>query len=776
MQFVYQALTWGFLLALVPLLIHLINMMRHKRVQWAAMEFLLASYKKHKQWIWLKQLLLLLARMAAIALIVAMVAQLKTRDQWLALFGNRVTHHYVLLDDSYSMTDRAAGASAFDAAQQVIANIVSRAKQEDSQQKLTLLRFSQARGASPDDSPDAAAERADFNAELIDGAFSETLEKKQQTLSATALSVGPLEALGLVKQLLSQASDETSIIYLLSDFRAKDWANPAETKSLLEEIKRSKAEVHLVSCVRSKEPNLGIVDLAATDDTRAADVPLFVNVRVRNFGQQPATRVQLKIQQTFFAPGDPQTTPPEQLKGIGEEVATLVIDKIDPGETATRRVQVYFPQHGQHVVEATLAEDPVETDNHRWCVINFPEGERALVIDGSDDQQHAYYLGVAFRPLEKSNTGIRPQVEQVSFLRDATLESLRGFSAIYLLDVPSLEERPVALLEEYVRGGGGLAIFGGPNVNIGFYNRLYNEGKGWFPAPLAAELELPPAVDANQPDVDLTRHPILNIFLDQPKLATVIRGVRIDKYLHVDSGWKPATDSGTSILVTLRNGSPLVLEKKVGQGTVLAALTTLSPQWNDLAQGPSIVVLALKMQSYLAAHQRQDDPRLVGTPLEVNLPADQFQSNLEFIRPGDGDAARVKIEQQATPPESGAKTITASLGSGSTAGRISDETDRPGIYEAWPKTRKGEVDLRRWSLNVDPAEGDLTTVASQDLLARLEPVKVNYHQADQYQQEEAVASGYNLSQMVMIALVCLLLGEQALAYSASYHPQAGGVR
>ena len=38
--------------------------MRHRRVQWAAMEFLLKSYKKHRKWVWLKQLLLLLLRMA----------------------------------------------------------------------------------------------------------------------------------------------------------------------------------------------------------------------------------------------------------------------------------------------------------------------------------------------------------------------------------------------------------------------------------------------------------------------------------------------------------------------------------------------------------------------------------------------------------------------------------------------------------------------------------------------------------------------------------------
>ena len=85
---------------------------KHGLVQWAAMEFLLASYKKHRTWIWLKQLLLLLARMAAVILVVAMLAQPKTRDQWLAIFGGRVTHHFVVVDDSYSMSDRVAGASA----------------------------------------------------------------------------------------------------------------------------------------------------------------------------------------------------------------------------------------------------------------------------------------------------------------------------------------------------------------------------------------------------------------------------------------------------------------------------------------------------------------------------------------------------------------------------------------------------------------------------------------------------------------------------------------
>src|SRR5207249_4923974 len=136
MQFVHSALTWGFLVALVPLLIHLINMMRHRRVKWAAMDFLLASYKKHRNWVWLKQLLLLLMRMAAMAFVVMMLAGLGCQFEPLAhLLGGKPTHHYVLLDDSYSMSDRLGGASAFDNAWQAVGRIAARAATADSQQK-----------------------------------------------------------------------------------------------------------------------------------------------------------------------------------------------------------------------------------------------------------------------------------------------------------------------------------------------------------------------------------------------------------------------------------------------------------------------------------------------------------------------------------------------------------------------------------------------------------------------------------------------------------------
>jgi hypothetical protein len=344
-----------------------------------------------------------------------------------------------------------------------------------------------------------------------------------------------------------------------------------------------------------------------------------------------------------------------------------------------------------------------------------------------------------------------------------------------LLNVSRLDGRAAATLEGYVQGGGGVAIFLGPEVNTSYYNQaLYKDGKGILPAPLGLEATLPPALDSSQPDLELFNHPIFSFF--QSETNPLIRGVKIDRFQRVADGWKPNSQQAVEVIATTRDKSPLVIEKRMGRGDVILVLTTLAPDWNDWAKNPSFVVVALKMQSYLATAKRLDDPRLVGTPLDLRLEASKYLPDVAFVAPGEKSGSRQRIERQALAPEADSPTLLASLGRTMVEGRPRGETDRAGIYEAWPKTTKGETDLRRWAFNVDPDEGDLTPIGSADLLTRLDPVKVNYHLADQYQQDEVATAGYNLSTLVLWALVLLLVGEQILAYAASYHVVPGAVR
>src|SRR5579859_5712518 len=87
-----------------PILIHLINRMRFKRIRWAAMEFLLKSQKRNRRRLIVEQLILLLLRI----LLVLLAGLLLARFLGAAgiLFGKSNYVHVVLLDDRLSMTDQ----------------------------------------------------------------------------------------------------------------------------------------------------------------------------------------------------------------------------------------------------------------------------------------------------------------------------------------------------------------------------------------------------------------------------------------------------------------------------------------------------------------------------------------------------------------------------------------------------------------------------------------------------------------------------------------------
>ena len=775
MQFVHQPLTWGFLLVLVPLLIHLINMMRHRRVKWAAMDFLLQSYKKHRKWIWLKQLILLLMRMAAVALAVAMLAQWISRGQWLDLLGGKPTHHYVLLDDSYSMSDRLGGASAFEIGSAAVQRIGARitAAAQSGAQEFTLIRFSQAARAAPDLEAGVDFDQVlDFNARIVDTGFDVALEATRTAWTVTEAASGPAPALRLLKELISLARNENRRVYVVSDFRTGQWDSPAEARELLREVRQSPAEIHLVGCAREARQNLAVVALSPANETRAAGVPLMVNAMVKNFGPDTARNVQLKVRTNFYDPELEQTASPEQLRPKVDELPTVLINEIEPGQTVTRSVQVLFPKPGRHVVEAALQDDPVAVDNRRWCVMDFPEGEPVLLVDGSPQQRHAYFLQSVFEPGGRANTGVRPEINPPAFLRDTLPEMLQKYRAIYLLDVPRLDDRAIENLEAYVRSGGGLAIFVGPEVNLNFYaNQLYKEGRGLMPLPLAREADLLMDDEQKVPDIEPAEHPVFSVFLGERN--TFLRQITVERFLRPPDDWKPAPDSSVQIAAALRNRLPLAVERKFGEGRVMAFLSTAAPVWNNWGNDPSFVVVVLKLQSYLAFAQRAVRQDLVGSPVSVAIQADQYRQEVTFVTPGDTSETRNAIERIAAKTGPNSTVLTARIGNGGANGP--GETDRSGVYEVWPVTLAGEADVRRHALNVEPSEGDLALLAGKPLLDKLDPVQADYKHAEEYEYDGTRTEGNNRSLLLMAALIGLLLLEQVMAYSASYHPPRAAV-
>ena len=204
-------------------------------------------------------------------------------------------------------------------------------------------------------------------------------------------------------------------------------------------------------------------------------------------------------------------------------------------------------------------------DNRRWCVIDFPEEETVLVIDGDPAQRNAFYIQAIFQPGQRARTGVRPEVQHAAFLRDVSAESLDKYSAIYLFDVDRLDDRARENLEAYVRAGGGLAIFVGPQVNIAFYNSS-SIAEGRAVSPAAGPRRHAGRRRRIACPTSKSKRPTIRSFRNWCKARTRWCARCTSSGSCVRTSDSSDAAAAVRILARLRNRAPLAVEKSFGQG------------------------------------------------------------------------------------------------------------------------------------------------------------------------------------------------------------------
>lgn len=732
LRLAHPEMAWGLLLVAVPLVIHLINRLRQRRVEWAAMEFLLESQRKHRTSVRLRELLLLLARMAAVAGIVLLLARPTWRPDWAAALGGSRSHQVVLIDDSFSMTDRAAATSTFDAAREALGRLADSLARQRRGAALTVARTS---GLARDGRP----WRADMTREPIDDSTSERLAELALTLQPSETAVAPVEAFEAGGALVA-AEDSSTEIWLLTDCRQRNWIDAARINKALSALEAQRVAVHVVDCAERPRGNAAVTALDIPAGVRVAGIPLRVEVEVENFGE-------------------------EELKNLLVEVAregrwqpALTLERVAPRQKVRQAFHWVFDQPGAQTLSVRLPADAVAADNQRFAVVDVETESPALVIDDDPRSVSGRFLALALSPGGRTKTGLAPRVEPASFL---TSQPLQGFSAIYLANFQRLDGPQRQALAKFLDDGGGLGVFLGPDTDLPAVTAdLYAGGSGWFPLPLAEVQRLPHDDSQQQVDLQPSDPELFRIFAGQRN--SFLQSVRINDYAAPPRGWNPS-DRSTRVLAQLRDGQPLVVERRMGRGRVVAFLTTAAPIWNDWGRNPSFVVTLLELHARLASGRLPRADFLVGQPLEVALPA-SAPPTVRFLPP---DAQAAPLEVATRPGPNGA---TATL----------PETDASGVYTAtWNVTGGGAQtsgeSKRLLAVNVEPREGDLARADFGELRKAFRQRAIDFAPADSWRLEADLA-GWQSTQWMVLGLLGLLAGEQWLARRAGYHPLAREAR
>mgnify|MGYP006275497907 FL=1 len=494
------ALAAAGLLASIPVIIHLINRMRYRRVRWAAMEFLLAAQKRMKRKMILEQMLLLASRVLLVLLAGLLLSRWLISGTPPAPPEDWVLHE-VVLDDSVSMSDTSrdggAGADCFALAKDGIRNLAEGALSSRTPVRLRL------RGASE-------PAKVLFDEQIAEDSLA-TLTGLLEGLRMRPYQVSPAEAVEKGKtELAAQYPEQRTRkhLHLFSDVRKSDWAD-GPIRGWMDPAEGIAWTVHDCALpVRGEDSrpaahgNLAVVALGSESRLALDGQPIECWARVANHGRQARSAflaVELNGKRDTSASRQVETLPPGQSVEVRfriipspGEAGRVEASGAEPGTAQTgardpqREGLVRRGAASTMAVRVILEDDSGEglaADNVRDMVLEVRPRVPLLVVDGTIQpgavtSSDSLYFGAA----------LNPQLFDPLFVETADLEKqdLGSFALVVLLNVGELQPGAMAKLSDYAQAGGGVAWFAGDRTDPVSCNRAFEQG-GLFPLLLAGQ-------------------------------------------------------------------------------------------------------------------------------------------------------------------------------------------------------------------------------------------------------------------------------------------------
>jgi len=453
LEFANPGLLAGLAAASIPIVIHLLNRRKFREMPWAAMQFLLAAIRKNQRRVRIEQWLLLAVRTLLILLIVAAMAK-----PFLESFGNVIagqrTHRVLVLDGSLSMGYTTGDKSRFDLAKDVATRLVKDSRQGDA---VSLIMM----GEPP---------------RVVIGDPSPNLTEVQKEIAELTMTHGSTD-LQATFEAIDRVLDVSTIpqkeVIFLTDLQSTSWRRPPATGKdgldrVLAKLEARRPRSVIIDLGKAGSENRAVTDLKIDAPVVTAGSTPLVRAVMRNFGPSKADGVLVRLIMDGRVSSEQSVDLP-----VGEDVPIIFNQP--------------FTTPGDRIVEIAMDNDPLPLDDHRWLVVPVRESLSVLLVDGhfrsEPFQAETDYLAQALAPTEGSpgQPGmIRSEVVSESQL---SRRDLPAFDVVALCNVAQFSQGEVAALEDYLKQGGGLIIFGGDQVIADNYNRLlYADGKGLLPA------------------------------------------------------------------------------------------------------------------------------------------------------------------------------------------------------------------------------------------------------------------------------------------------------
>ena len=555
MGFLAPLMLAGVLGLAIPVVVHLIGRQRARRVDFAAIHFLLGSDEKLARQLKLKEHLLLAVRvLCCVALALALAKPYTSCKQVGPPVLSGTQAIAIVLDDSILSRYVSDGESSFERAQRSALSILKRLP-PDAQ---VALVFS----TSPQNDVPASVEHERVAEKIRSGLPTHRTPNLPDALERAAAE---LSASLLVKK----------SVYLIAPMVRGSHPDPTWNWD-----ERGGA-LHVADLSPPEFRNASIESASYRNDPDTGGIR--VTATVRNDGQTAIART-ITVQ-------------------IGDEtVATASIDV--PGkQKTTKEFSVHVPPHmGRAAVTLALDGDSIEADNRRYLLLGHRTDVPVLLVNGSpsaakqDDE--LFYLRTALRPGDREDSRVSFVETTPDRLGDI---QLNDFEVVALVNVAKLSSSDAARIAAWVKSGGGLFVALGDQVDAEAYNQTMT---ALLPQPLQSPLYLAQGTGTPSGSVHLAKlrldHPVLNVFSE--KAPGLLKASFNVIYLLGPTAHRDRRET----IANYDNGAVALATRDVANGRVLLFTSTLDRDWNDLAIHPGYLPLVQQSVLFLAGRNLRD--------------------------------------------------------------------------------------------------------------------------------------------------------------------------
>jgi hypothetical protein len=705
----------------VPIIIHLLNRRKFREVRWAAMRFLLAAIRKNSRRIKIEQWILLAVRTLLILLVVLAMAKPYLESLGaLPVIAGRRTHRVLVLDGSLSMAYTVADVTRFEQAKTLAVQLVKDARRGDAIS--VVLMADPPRVVIGDPSPNHA--------------------EVQKEIEEIALPHGgtDLEAtFRALDRVLEASTISQKEVVFLTDLQAASWRRNGDDDGLkraLAKLEAYKPRSVVIDLGKSGGENRAVTELRLRDPIITVDHSTIIRAVVHNYGPNRVDGLRVRL----------------MVDGrLGPEHTPL---NLEVGEDQPAVFNYTFTTPGDHLVEVQIDDDPLKLDNRRWLAVPVREHLNVLLVDGhfkpEPFQAETDYLAQALSPAATSQGS--PSVIHTEVVAESQLSrrDLSPYDAVALCNIAQFTEPEVAALDDYLKQGGGVVIFGGDQVVADNYNRLlYDDGKGIFPAALG-----PTVGDAARKEASFSfnpldyRHPIVDEFdgaTDEVKAS--LTGTRTWQYHKL----KLPPGSPAQVALAFDTGDPAVIESRRHRGTVIVVATSADDGWNTWPLHRSYPPVMEKIMLVAASGRLAERNVRVGQPLDQALPPSGTAAAVAVVLP-DGQSVPTKLQA---------------------AGGVSqlhfEKTELSGAYQV--KVGPPLVLESTFTANTNPAESDPTKLDRAGLADAMPGWSFAYltNWKELTQSASSVSRRGELHRFLLYGVLMLLIVESILAWIYGHH-------